>query len=175
MSSQLQTSRLRAFERQGGKCFYCGVSMLLRAPQCLARLLCTAEHVVPKSQGGSDGQANIVAACALQSHTPQAQEATSSGGLSRTGAAPCSVETLAPSVRGRGRIPLGCQVACRTGQRNWYRSMNRGHTSDTQLSSTSSSRSGSASGPVSAAHSAGVRLESNASATSSANGSGGAA
>ncbi len=74
MPTKLQRSRERAFQSQCGKCFYCGAPMWLRTPvelaaQCLskrqaARLKCTAEHLVPRSEGGSDCSANIVAACA---------------------------------------------------------------------------------------------------------------
>ena len=65
MSSQLQRSRNRAFQRQGGRCFYCGVIMR-RPPNAPAggRLRCTAEHLLPRSEGGSEAFDNIVAACA---------------------------------------------------------------------------------------------------------------
>ena len=73
-STQVQSARLKAFECQNGKCFYCGVAMWLTTPFELqgcksgtsgyVRLQCTAEHLVARSGGGRDCVANIVAACA---------------------------------------------------------------------------------------------------------------
>ncbi len=72
-SAQVQSARLTAFERQCGNCFYCGVAMWVTTPFELpgcksvssgyARLRCTAEHLVARSEGGRDCSANIVAAC----------------------------------------------------------------------------------------------------------------
>lgn len=68
--TKLQRLRTRAFLAQGGLCFYCGIPMWLHSPTELgikprtARpLRCTAEHVVPRQDGGRDTQENIVAAC----------------------------------------------------------------------------------------------------------------
>jgi 5-methylcytosine-specific restriction endonuclease McrA len=63
MASQLQRSRLRAFNRQGGNCYYCNLRMWLDGEAGPAQLRCTAEHLTASSAGGKDGQANIVAAC----------------------------------------------------------------------------------------------------------------
>lgn len=73
-AKKIQSARRQAFERQGGKCFYCGVAMWLTTPFELpgcrsessgyARLKCTAEHLLPRSEGGSDRPENIAAACA---------------------------------------------------------------------------------------------------------------
>jgi hypothetical protein len=73
-SAQVQSARLTSFERQCGNCFYCGVAMWMTTPFELpgcksessgyARLRCTAEHLVARSEGGRDCSANIVAACA---------------------------------------------------------------------------------------------------------------
>ncbi len=71
---ELHRSRLLAFHAQGGRCIYCHYEMWLRSPIELIepygytlrqawKLKCTAEHLVPKSEGGSDAPANIVAAC----------------------------------------------------------------------------------------------------------------
>jgi 5-methylcytosine-specific restriction endonuclease McrA len=74
MPSRIQTLRRQAFQRQQGRCFYCSVAMWLTSPSELpggaidspgyARLRCTAEHLVARSEGGDDCAENIVAACA---------------------------------------------------------------------------------------------------------------
>ena len=79
MPSKLQTHRRRAFELQGGRCFYCNVYMWLQSPselptavpspQAARHLRCTAEHVEARSQGGPDSASNIAAACARCNHT----------------------------------------------------------------------------------------------------------
>jgi 5-methylcytosine-specific restriction endonuclease McrA len=63
MPTQLQRSRDLAFHRQGGKCFYCDVTMSPPDAPRRDRLRCTAEHLQPRSEGGSDAPINIVAAC----------------------------------------------------------------------------------------------------------------
>lgn len=77
--SQTQTFRRLAFDRQGGRCFYCGVRMWQSlpdelnakrlSPSALAKLRCTAEHLVARCDGGMDAASNIVAACAHCNHT----------------------------------------------------------------------------------------------------------
>lgn len=77
--SRIQVLSLRAFERQGGRCCYCGVAMWSTSPTELAggspkpsawqQLRCTAEHLEPQSEGGRHTAANITAACALCNHT----------------------------------------------------------------------------------------------------------
>lgn len=79
MPTKLQSLRRQAFEREGGRCYYCGVRMWLVSPDELpatprsagsvAKLQCTAEHLVPRSEGGRDTLANIAAACAHCNHT----------------------------------------------------------------------------------------------------------
>src|SRR5687768_7510081 len=74
MPSRIQILRHQAFKRQGGRCYYCGIPMWLLShdelpgrslsPAAAARLKCTAEHLVPRSEGGTNIAANIVAACA---------------------------------------------------------------------------------------------------------------
>lgn len=72
--SKLSRLRTAAFLRQNGLCYYCGLPMWLDTPAALALRLgitpkqaglleCTAEHLLPKSEGGCDSAANIVAAC----------------------------------------------------------------------------------------------------------------
>ena len=63
MSKSLQRSRQLAFNRQGGKCFYCGLPMCLNGQSGPPQLRCTAEHLKARSEGGSDTPSNIVAAC----------------------------------------------------------------------------------------------------------------
>lgn len=59
---------------QGGRCYYCGLPMwdpelanavpeIYRAPAMRKYLRCTAEHLHPRSDGGANVAANIVAAC----------------------------------------------------------------------------------------------------------------
>lgn len=63
MASKLQQSRNSAFSRQSGKCYYCDLRMRLPGATGPVQLMCTAEHLKPRSDGGLDGGANIVAAC----------------------------------------------------------------------------------------------------------------
>lgn len=63
MASQLQRSRLQAFTRQNGRCYYCDLPMWLHGHAGPPHLRCTAEHLTAQSQGGRDDQSNIVAAC----------------------------------------------------------------------------------------------------------------
>ena len=76
MPNRIQSLRNHAFRAQQGRCFYCGVGMWLVSPDELpggssrlsaasaARLKCTAEHLLPRSECGRDIAENIVAACA---------------------------------------------------------------------------------------------------------------
>jgi hypothetical protein len=59
---------------QAGRCYYCGLPMwddtLNECPPAACRrgrqlkpLRCTAEHLLPRSEGGADTAENIVAAC----------------------------------------------------------------------------------------------------------------
>lgn len=76
MPSQLEKSRLTAFRRQGGLCFYCNHPVWLddpdtfraqfpmSAPQHALRR-CTAEHLIAKQDGGGNEPENVVAACWL--------------------------------------------------------------------------------------------------------------
>ena len=74
MSKTLYRSRQSAYTAQGGFCYYCGFSNWLRSTDELTKsygitekqaksLKCTAEHLIPRSEGGSDRPSNIVAAC----------------------------------------------------------------------------------------------------------------
>ncbi len=76
---ELHRSKIAAFHLQGGSCYYCGFEMWMRSPDELiqmhgytkrqaALLQCTAEHLLPKCEGGSDGPRNIVAACRRCNH-----------------------------------------------------------------------------------------------------------
>ena len=82
--------RFKAFHRQAGRCYYCGVQMWLgdvadfavrhRLSRGVARWLqCTAEHLKPRSDGGRDSAQNIVAACSycnLRRHKGRADAPT---------------------------------------------------------------------------------------------------
>jgi len=62
MPTQLQRSRELAFHHQHGKCFYCGLPMLLNGDSGPPSLRCTAEHLQPRSERGRDTPENVVAA-----------------------------------------------------------------------------------------------------------------
>lgn len=68
--------RFSAFDRQGGRCYYCGFQMWFDSLEAFAQLhgltlrharhfQCTAEHLVARQDGGRDSQSNIAAACLL--------------------------------------------------------------------------------------------------------------
>lgn len=74
MANSILRFRLQAFQRQGGCCYYCELPMWERDPALFIQshgvsprqakaLRCTAEHLVPRCEGGRDCAANIVAAC----------------------------------------------------------------------------------------------------------------
>jgi HNH endonuclease len=73
MSIQILRSRDTAFQRQHGRCYYCDFPMwrqsLVSVPAELRRFECTAEHLVPASQGGEEDEGNIVAACRFCNQT----------------------------------------------------------------------------------------------------------
>jgi 5-methylcytosine-specific restriction endonuclease McrA len=73
-SKTLIKSRSTAFERQGGRCYYCDFPMWRGSIEHFARLhgitlgqarqfQCTAEHLVARQDGGGDRCSNIAAAC----------------------------------------------------------------------------------------------------------------
>lgn len=68
--------RSAAFDRQGGRCYYCGYQMWRDSLEAFAQLhgyslrcarlqQCTAEHLKARQDGGADSRGNIVAACLL--------------------------------------------------------------------------------------------------------------
>lgn len=78
--ASIKRARERAFLAQRGRCHYCGFPTWLYMPQELTepfglsepqarRLQCTAEHLKPKCEGGSDSPENLVAAYAHCNHT----------------------------------------------------------------------------------------------------------
>ncbi len=81
----LSKSRLKAFKRQSGLCYYCGFEMWLDKPQEFAikhglrlaqaaKFRCTAEHLVARYDGGGNRAENIAAACFhcnKQRHAPR--------------------------------------------------------------------------------------------------------
>lgn len=80
MRNQICDLRRHAYEAQDGRCFYCHFPMWSCDPQEFARrwgirisavpcYQCTAEHLVPVSQGGRDEPGNIVAACRFCNQT----------------------------------------------------------------------------------------------------------
>lgn len=74
MTKTLKKKRHNAATRQDFRCYYCGLPMWEKDPHSFAEqyiltskqaqlLLCTAEHLRARSDGGSDGDENIAAAC----------------------------------------------------------------------------------------------------------------
>ncbi|TNH91148.1 HNH endonuclease [Aeromonas hydrophila] len=74
MASSIQKQRHRAAVNQAHRCYYCNMPMWETNPaqfsgqhqiseQQVSLLQCTGEHLHPKSEGGSNSTANIVAAC----------------------------------------------------------------------------------------------------------------
>lgn len=61
-----RTGRKKAFKAQGGRCFWCNHRVYRRhEPEWMAmpNQQLTAEHLIPRSAGGTNRQYNIVAAC----------------------------------------------------------------------------------------------------------------
>lgn len=76
MGNNISRLRSRAWQRQAGLCFYCQLPMLVGEPSEFCRrsgltlrqarrCRCTAEHLVPRCEGGKNSKDNIVAACWL--------------------------------------------------------------------------------------------------------------
>lgn len=74
MATALASARSHAYRNQSGRCIYCGAPMWSQSPEQFAarhgisvaearRFQLTAEHLTARSEGGSNGKANIVAAC----------------------------------------------------------------------------------------------------------------
>lgn len=74
MTSSIVKNRLKAFQNQAGRCYYCGSMMWLDKKEDFAakhkigiseaeKLKCTAEHLIARCDGGKNSQSNIVAAC----------------------------------------------------------------------------------------------------------------
>jgi 5-methylcytosine-specific restriction endonuclease McrA len=79
MSKALLLIRRQAFEAQGGRCFYCNVLMWTEdslsfarrfglSERIAAKLQCTAEHLLPRQDGGGNSPTNVVAACRWCNH-----------------------------------------------------------------------------------------------------------
>lgn len=74
MPNTISQKRLVAFQKQSGRCFYCGSPMWLSSKDefaakhaisksAAARFQCTAEHLIARCDGGKNNNSNIVAAC----------------------------------------------------------------------------------------------------------------
>ncbi len=74
MAKQITKSRLYAFQKQSGRCYYCGSHMwqddqkgfakkYAISVAAAARFQCTAEHLIARCDGGRNSRNNIVAAC----------------------------------------------------------------------------------------------------------------
>lgn len=60
---KLRVLRQIAFDRQGGRCYYCDVVMVMPKKGAMYPNTATADHLLPKAAGGADVEHNIVAAC----------------------------------------------------------------------------------------------------------------
>ncbi|WP_432284182.1 HNH endonuclease [Aminobacter sp. BA135] len=58
---KLRKLRDDAYNRQDGHCWYCG--RLMSPADGIDSSRCTAEHLLPRCEGGKDTPANVVAAC----------------------------------------------------------------------------------------------------------------
>lgn len=63
MLNNVTLYRMRRFDEQGGRCFYCDVAMV--KDDKFADHFCTADHRIPRARSGSDDYENIVASCSL--------------------------------------------------------------------------------------------------------------
>ena len=71
--NKIQRLRIKAFNTQQGRCFYCDQPMWIKSPSELVQyglkqrtakaLRCTAEHLTARQDGGRDVEGNIAAAC----------------------------------------------------------------------------------------------------------------
>lgn len=69
MVARTAKARGKAYEKQGGRCFWCGVPTRRLARDRGNHLqYSTAEHLIPKSRGGTNAQRNIVSACKSCNH-----------------------------------------------------------------------------------------------------------
>jgi len=71
---KLSNIRRTKMHAQQGRCYYCGLPMwdpkmdhdmpaICRTQSMQKNLRCTAEHLLPRSEGGANSSSNIVAAC----------------------------------------------------------------------------------------------------------------
>lgn len=85
MKKAIQRYRTRAFLAQQGRCCYCNFKMWLgddhqfRQQYNVSRaqsrhFQCTAEHIIPRCDGGSDAPDNIAAACYRCNHLRHARK-----------------------------------------------------------------------------------------------------
>jgi 5-methylcytosine-specific restriction endonuclease McrA len=66
--SLIKRLRIVATREQNGLCWWCGTQMLIKTRENAALFwdhprVCTADHIIPDSQGGRTVRENIVAAC----------------------------------------------------------------------------------------------------------------
>jgi hypothetical protein len=78
--SKLSKLRDQAVVRQHGKCCYCDVMLL---PPGTGPLSATAEHLIPRSEGGATNVENIAAACRYCNSTRARAKRTLSPGAFR--------------------------------------------------------------------------------------------
>jgi len=114
MSKSIKNKRHAAYVAQSCRCFYCTAPMWEGGPDQFAlkygitlrqaRLLCcTAEHLTPRSEGGSNAAENIAAACLHCNRTRHRAHK------------PLASHAYLRLVRSRVREAAGC----RTGWRGW--------------------------------------------------------
>jgi hypothetical protein len=78
--TKVMRARQRTMQAQGGRCYYCAQPMWAKnadhfvarfgvSKRNAAEFQCTAEHLTPRSTGGTDDGRNIVAACRFCNRT----------------------------------------------------------------------------------------------------------
>jgi 5-methylcytosine-specific restriction endonuclease McrA len=58
-----QDWRRKKFKDQEGRCFYCGIAMMLEGAHKRQQNRCTLDHKTPLGRGGLDHWENVVACC----------------------------------------------------------------------------------------------------------------
>lgn len=85
MTRSISRARMLAFQRQQGRCCYCGMPMWLKTPDELTSrfavtvrqaqiLQCTAEHIHARCDGGGNAASNIAGSCRYCNHGRHARK-----------------------------------------------------------------------------------------------------
>lgn len=113
-SKTLIKSRSTAFERQGGRCYYCDFPMWRGSIEHFARLYgitlgqarqfqCTAEHLLARQDGGGWAEQYCCGLSCVQSATAQAQDGPGTGSIQETSAATIEQRAVALASFAQGQ------------------------------------------------------------------------